>query len=243
MKTQLIEARVAAVIRTCAQAFMVAYMLTNSSVLAAIPEPDVILYGTISINGVQVLAGADVAVIARVTQAPQRVGIYRMDDCNSNDIPDPCDISCAGASCVPLFCGGSSDISPVDNIPDECLQGNNYVLRIRMESGDDNSTQSASAARVGQSARIYVQQGVGAEVLKATIPLTGRGLVLNLNLPFLPADIDLDGDEDFTDVNFFVQVLLGLDLDPGRIQRSDQNGNGQANGADVKFFVDAYIGG
>ncbi|MEK6675019.1 MAG: hypothetical protein AABZ47_05115 [Planctomycetota bacterium] len=100
---------------------------------AAIPEPDVILHGTVLIRGDQVLASDDVRVVAKVTvprgippvPTEQIVGIYRMGD----------------------------------SLP----AGDNYVLRIRIENltADGSTTQSTNAAIVGQTASLFVRQGQG----------------------------------------------------------------------------------
>lgn len=50
-------------------------------------------------------------------------------------------------------------------------------------------------------------------------------------------DIDADGDLDAADVDLFVGVLLGLDLDVGRNARSDLNNDASANGQDAAMLV------
>jgi len=59
----------------------------------------------------------------------------------------------------------------------------------------------------------------------------------------LPGDIDGDGDVDAVDQSLFVSVLLGADIDPLHVNRSDLNADGVANGADVEQFVIALLGG
>ena len=44
-----------------------------------------------------------------------------------------------------------------------------------------------------------------------------------------------------TDVSFFVNVLIGVDTDPDRVQRSDMNCDGADNGLDIPYFVDAVL--
>lgn len=55
------------------------------------------------------------------------------------------------------------------------------------------------------------------------------------------ADIDLNCTKNDLDVDLFVQVLLGLDSDPGRITRSDINNSGTPDGDDVGPFITAYF--
>jgi hypothetical protein len=57
----------------------------------------------------------------------------------------------------------------------------------------------------------------------------------------LPGDIDDDGDVDFDDLDFFVGVLVGSNLDAQHILRSDLNLDLVANGADIALFVDALV--
>ena len=66
----------------------------------------------------------------------------------------------------------------------------------------------------------------------ATITLTSE-------LP--PGDIDGDCDLDADDITVFVAVLLGLDLDPQHVARSNLNGDGAADGADIQPFTDAFL--
>ncbi len=56
-----------------------------------------------------------------------------------------------------------------------------------------------------------------------------------------PGDVNADGFIDMTDAALFVDVLTGADQDPGHIARSDTNGDGAANGADVQWLVDALL--
>ncbi len=55
------------------------------------------------------------------------------------------------------------------------------------------------------------------------------------------ADIDLNCAKNDLDVDLFVQVLLGLDTDPGRMTRSDINNSGTPDGDDVGPFIAAYF--
>ncbi len=70
----------------------------------------------------------------------------------------------------------------------------------------------------------------------------GAALVSNpatLSVTPLPAgDIEGDCDCDFADLDAFVNVLLDLDTDPGRVSRSDVNGDTNVDGKDIQAIVD-----
>lgn len=54
----------------------------------------------------------------------------------------------------------------------------------------------------------------------------------------IQGDVDDNGVVDLLDLDDFVSVLLGLDANPDRIDRSDINCDGTANGLDVQGFVE-----
>jgi hypothetical protein len=54
-------------------------------------------------------------------------------------------------------------------------------------------------------------------------------------------DLNNDNQVDADDVPGFVNVLLGLDLDPGRRARSDVNCSGAVDGLDIQPFVDVLL--
>lgn len=57
---------------------------------------------------------------------------------------------------------------------------------------------------------------------------------------------DCDGNGVFellADLPCFLDVLLGVNIDPGAIGRSDLNGDGRTDGRDVAVFVECAIGG
>ena len=66
---------------------------------------------------------------------------------------------------------------------------------------------------------------------------------LSVPVTFIPApgDLDADGALSQTDVDIFVNVLLGIDGDPLHVDRTDLNDDGSANGADAQHFVDAFF--
>lgn len=71
---------------------------------------------------------------------------------------------------------------------------------------------------------------------------SGGAAALRFGVAPILGDIDLDGDVDETDRLLFVDVLLGLDTDPGRRVRSDINNNGTPDGDDVQAFLNVFPG-
>lgn len=56
-------------------------------------------------------------------------------------------------------------------------------------------------------------------------------------------DIDGDGDVDAIDAQLFVDVLLGRNLDPAHVERSDLNADSHADGLDIAVMMNALING
>lgn len=109
------------------------------SAVAGIPEPPATLHGRAFINGVQVRAGDDVTILARVDGVRDPIGAYHMGDVS-------------GA-------------------------GDNYVLRLRLESLADGLPQSDDAGVIGQTAMLLIRTGDGAELDAGTYPLTQSGAI------------------------------------------------------------------
>lgn len=120
----------------CASLWIMLMLAANA--WAGIPEPDAVLYGTITLDGRPVTADEGLMVIARVSGVPLPVGTYQMGD--------------------------NADA------------GDQYVLRIRVESLAGGETQSNDAALIGQTAQIYVKPGRGAEKLAASFKIASRGI-------------------------------------------------------------------
>jgi hypothetical protein len=63
-------------------------------------------------------------------------------DCNENDVPDPCDISCAPTGCAIAGCGQSNDCN-TNGIPDECEEpdcnGNSIPDECELDGNDCNT--------------------------------------------------------------------------------------------------------
>lgn len=128
---------------TLLRSALVACGITAGS-LAGIPEPDAILYGTVTINGMVQTALDDVTIIARVDGVPDPIAQYHMGDNSS--------------------------------------AGDRYILRMRLESLADGTPQSNNAAVVGQTARIYIQQGDDPEQHVTDFVISEPALVSELNL-------------------------------------------------------------
>lgn len=54
-------------------------------------------------------------------------------------------------------------------------------------------------------------------------------------------DVNADSQADLNDLDAFINVLIGVDTDPGRVCRSDMNGDGATDGDDIQSMVDAFI--
>jgi aminopeptidase N len=104
-----------------------------------------------------------------------------------------------------------------------------------------------------QDSVVAVNSGMGldGEIANATNPaslpsgdgLAGGDATFSFNVvPCIVAgDIDVDCDVDDTDVDLFVQVLLGNDINGDHITRSDMDGNLTPDGADIPLFIAAYL--
>lgn len=219
--------------------------------IAGIPEPDVILWGEIRLvdkltsQRRLITAADDVTVIARVDEALDPVGQYDMADCNGNRQSNACDIAC-GIGCDPNNCGNSTD-DDSNGIPDECSI-DKFIIRARLESGDDGSQQGLNVARVGQTIRIFVREGTnGPEQIVGTYTIQGRGSLQRLDL--LPGYGDLTGDGavDLTDYSSFAQCISGAgntSPPPACTQKqftaSDSDGDGDVDLNDVAVFTTRF---
>ena len=175
---------------------------------AGIPEPPVVLYGQVLLDGQQVHGGDDVTVLARVVEAAHPIGSYRLGD--------------------------------------NAAAGDNYVLELRIESPLDGQTQSADAARVGQTAILFVRVADGPERPAGQFDILANGIIQNRELSVETSfgqcaaedpDIGLD------DLAAFMSCLTGVSgevsLDCGC---ADSNNDGDSDLADWANFQNAFTG-
>jgi hypothetical protein len=143
-------------------------VVMNATLLqAGIPEPDMTLFGQVTVGGQLKGAHDNVSIIARVSGDPNSfVGAYHMGD------------------------------NP--------LAGDYYILRIRLESLADGSSQSDNAALIGQTVDIFVKLTEYLEVHAASVVVGARGMTQYLDLDidspvYLDADLNMDGIVNFKD--------------------------------------------
>ena len=58
-----------------------------------------------------------------------------------------------------------------------------------------------------------------------------------------PGDLNLDGAVNVLDIQLCVNVFLGVETDPGIVDRSDLNGDGAVNVLDVQLLVNLFLAG
>jgi hypothetical protein len=123
--------------------------------------------------------------------------------------------------------------------------GDEYVLRIRLESLADGAPQSRNAAVIGQSVRVFLKQGTAPETEATSFVVTDRGLIRRLNLSDVRIpDLDGDGDSDLADYAVFQRCFTGTDAGPlsSSCQAADLNGDGKVNLTDYDRFADRVKG-
>ncbi len=102
------------------------------------------------------------------------------------------------------------------------------------------------AAHSGRALAVGDMDGDGLDdlVLASGLAFSGPdGIDILFNITRVPgsADIDGNGDLDLVDVELFVGVLIGTNLDPTHAARSDLNGDGDADGRDIAGFIEIII--
>ena len=150
------------------------FVVLNAALLqAGIPEPDMTLFGEVTVSGESIGAHDNISIIARVSGDPNSfVGAYRMGD------------------------------NP--------LVGDYYILRVRLESLADGSSQSANAALIGQTVDIFVKPEHYLEVYAASVLVEARGMTQYLDIDidspvYLSADLNMDGIVNFIDFAIVAQ--------------------------------------
>jgi len=168
--------------------WIVACGLACGSALAAIPEPDSILYGGVSLTGDPVLQGDSVVVLARLGTG-QEIGRYDFADCNADGVRDLCELSCSNPGCTGVpGCGTARDTSPTDGLLDDC-PGHMYALRVRCESTPDGEPASGGAAILDFASPTVVQvllqvNGQPAEQVRQLV-ISQRGKIQQVALSLL----------------------------------------------------------
>jgi hypothetical protein len=164
------------------------YGLAASLVLAAIPEPDAVLYGPALVNGVAVQQRSAVVLVTRLPGG-QEIGRFDFGDCNADGVNDTCELSCAAPGCSGVTgCGTARDTSPADGLLDDC-PGHSYVLKARTESAPEGIEPSGNAAVLNPSnpavVGIFMALAGGPEKFVRDLRIDERGKIRNIALTIL----------------------------------------------------------
>lgn len=161
-------------------------VLLCSAVIAGIPEPDLVLYGTVTHGGGFVTDGASsgLEIVAKVDGVASPVGTYQMGDN-------------AGAT----DCGNEIGAQP----DADC-----HVLKIHLESLADGSQRSDGYALVNDVVEFFIKDGP-TETPAGAFVVQESGLAQRVNIPFIlvQADFDMDGDVDNDDFTTFQNCATG----------------------------------
>ena len=136
-------------------------VMNATALQAGIPEPDMTLFGEVTVGDRPIGEHDNVSIIARVSGDPNSlVGAYRMGD------------------------------NPT--------AGDYYVLRIRLESLADGSSQSPNAALIGQMVDIFIKTSGYLELPAGSVTIHESGVAQHLDLQsgsmvFSDADLNIDG--------------------------------------------------
>jgi hypothetical protein len=155
---------------------------------AGIPEPDAILYGAVSLNGVPVQQRDAVVLRARLAGG-QEIGRFDFGDCNADGVADRCELSCANSGCTGVAgCGTARDTSPADGLLDDC-PGHQYALKVRCESTPTGIAPSGTAAILNPASptvvRILMQRASGPEMHIRNLIISERGKIRQIALSLL----------------------------------------------------------
>ncbi len=175
-------------IRTMALEIIGICALSSIEILAAIPEPDAVLYGPALVSGVQVQQRSAVVLVTRLPGGTE-IGRFDFGDCNADGVRDACELSCSAPGCSGVVgCGTARDTSPADGLLDDC-PGNLYVLKSRIESTPDGLLPSGNAAVLNaanpSSVNIFMAVAGGAEKFVRSLRIDERGKIRNLALSIL----------------------------------------------------------
>ena len=124
--------------------------------------------------------------------------------------------------------------------------GNNYVLRLRLESLFDGQPQSGDAGMVGQRANLFVRVADGPERSAGQFDITESRAIVSMNLTVTTAFghcADEDGDIDLNDHASFLACMTGAGGQVGLgCGCADYSGDGGADLADWAQFQLAFTG-
>lgn len=160
----------------------------GSRVWAAIPEPDVILYGNALVNGLPAVQRDSVLLIARLGSG-QEVGRFDFGDCNADGVRDNCELSCQASGCIGVSgCGTARDTDPADGLLDDC-PGNLYALRVKCESTPTGIAPTGLAAVLNPASptivRVFMATAGGPEKLVRHLVVSERGRIRQMALGVL----------------------------------------------------------
>jgi len=215
---------------------------TALSVSAGIPEPDAVMYGSVSLSGVAVHQRDAVVVRARLAGG-QEIGRFDFGDCNADSVRDTCELSCANSGCAGVAgCGTARDSSPTDGLLDDC-PGNLYALKVRCESTPSGVTASGNAAVLNPSnptaVQIFMQVGGGPERYVRNLLISERGKIRNIALSIL--NIFTFGQ--FSDcVGGPHGSLPGGSCNAEQFVAADYDDDGDADLSDYAFLQNQFVG-
>ena len=173
-----------------------------------IPEPDVVLYGGIILNGLPVPPEPTTTIVVIAVQQggdpaveQERLATYTICGCP----PPPL-----------LFCDNCVNPNALIDVNGDQLNDAAYVLRLRMEFLPMGTVQSAGAVIVGDVVDLYVEDQPAAPLLMGSYTISGRGTVSLLHLPVAGGtclgDVDGDGSVGIID---FLALLAAWGPNPG----------------------------
>ncbi|MEK6674905.1 MAG: hypothetical protein AABZ47_04530 [Planctomycetota bacterium] len=214
-----------------------------SRLLAGIPEPDAILYGTATVNGVPAHQQEAVVLVARLASG-QEIGRFDFADCNADGVRDVCERSCSNPGCTGVTgCGTARDNSPADGLLDDC-PGNLYALKVRCESTPDGVPPSGTAAVLNPSnpaiVRILMQTGSGPEKFVRNLLISERGKIQRIALSVL----NLFAFRDFTSCRSGPGGSSpGGSCTAELFTASDYDEDGDVDLRDLAFLQNEFVGG
>ena len=153
-----------------------------------------------------------------------------------------------GADDVTIVARSSDVALPIGtyHMGDNAAAGDNYVLKLRIESLIDGQTQSDNAALVGQTADLFVRVADGPERSAGQVDLPVPGLVENRDLiveTTFGTCADEDGDIDMDDLAAFVACSTNVNGDVSlECGCADANDDGDSDLEDWADFQNGFTG-